>query len=345
MLSAALLATKLMFTGVLLLVPSAKDNHLVRVVTPNGAIPHLGLPTHTSYVMFNIDNWDPSGRKPDFFISRPDPNDPTRAHMVNFGVCVIDKEYLDASGSFTPSPLCQPTPSSFGVAPCSQATARTDQPFPAVTSPSLIPDQDSLHWLFDFSVANPDISAHISDDVLRQKPTTGKTSLRMDLRVGEMRVLTRSFDLHYAYQLTPKGSCQALARAVVVNLENTRAPATLTLTSTPFGDSTTQLPLKLSASTGDLIVLIGNEPRDSIPMSLDFLVTDSVARAHEDTTDHEQRIRDLLVGVPMLITPAEIPAGVCQNGYSPQITPNTASGGGGTCNPGGTSPTDPSGGG
>ncbi|HXH93454.1 MAG TPA: hypothetical protein VNN25_17865 [Thermoanaerobaculia bacterium] len=341
MLNAALFTTKVMLTGVLLLVPSAKNNHLVRVIAPNGSIQHLGLPTHVSYVMFNIDNWDPSGRKPDFFVSRPDPNDPT--HMANFGVCEIDKEYLEATGSFTQSPLCQPTPSSFALAPCNLTARRTDQAFPSVINENLVTNQDSLQWLFDFSRANPDIASHISDDVLQVKPATGKASLRMDLKFGEMRVLPNSFDLHYAYRLTATGTCQALARAVVVNLENSQDPSTLTLTSTSFSGSVTQLPLKLSASTGDLAVLIGNEPLESIPMSVDFLLGDTSSQHHEDTTDHQQRIRDLLSGLSTLITPAEIPAGACQNGHAPRIKTGAA-GGGGTCNPGGTPPTDPSGG-
>ena len=336
MLTSLLLAMKVMFTGVVLLVPSQQDPHLVRVVVPNGRMPGIPrVPPHFAYVMFRIRDLDPAGRKPDIhFMGGVNGNIPV-------GVVFIDKEHLALSGSFESTPLCEPTASSFGIAGCTMAAPHVRSPFPEVREVVPVAFQDSLHWLYDFRHSDPDIATKIQDDVLRSHPTSGNVALRMNLTSGKMTVVPKSFDLRYAYRVRRNGMCQAVARMVAVTMNETGYPSNLVLTSTSFDGASANLPLKLTATAGDLEVLIGNEALDHIEHTVDlFLGTPGSSEQHEDTTDHMRILGRLFQNGTVLTTPGEIPAGACQNGDSPDV-PDGSAGGGGTCNPSGMPAKDP----
>jgi hypothetical protein len=339
--AAVLLATKmtLVFTGVTLLVPSASNHNLVRVVTPNGLTTALSdIPPHVAYVMFDMANWNAAnaaspGRRPDMVLV--DPLDGRK-----FGVSLVNRELLEIGGSVdTSEKLCQPTKSEFEIDACTGAGAATTKPFPEVISPSLTPSQSSLHWLLDWGRGNPNIVSRLDPEVLRDTPASTHVSMRMNLANGKMRVLPTSFDLRFAYRYNTDGVCQALARAVTVEMQSSSTPATLTFKSTPFDGGSSRLPLKVS-SAGDLAVLVGNEPVDHLEMSINILRGRKPSSRHEDTTGHMRLIEDLLTG-GTLNRPAEIPAGVCQLGMSPQVSNNGSDGG--TCNPNGMAAKDPAG--
>lgn len=333
MLTALLLATKLMYTGVVVLVPSAKDPSLVRVVVPNGRIPQGSVPAHVPYVMFRMDQWVRTSRTPDLIFEDP-------LNGLQFGVCILDEEYLAVSGSFQSTALCKPTESLFPVTTCRDPKPSVAKPFPKVELESLFTEEDSLHWLLDLGYANPNIQTKIKDDVLQQKPQNHDVAMRMDLTAGRLTVVPESFDLHYGYRLNAAGTCQALARAVVVTVDDSSNPSTLELTSTSFTGTGKELPLQLSASSGDLVVLFGNEPAPHVQQAVNIYLGARPSVHHEDTTDHLQLIKRLLVPGTPLNVPREIPAGACQNGRSPATT-GGAGGDGGTCNPSAMPATDP----
>ena len=338
--AAVLLATKitLAFTGVTLLVPSVADSHLVRVVTPNGqTMTHSGVPKHFAYVMYTMKDWkaantDSLGRRPDLIVIDP-------VDGMRFGVSFIKGELLDIGGSFdTSEKLCKPTKSEFEIEPCFDASIGLVKPFPGMTSPTTT-SESSLHWLLDWSRGNPDIVDRLDPDVLQDKPSSTHVSMRMNLAYGRMMVLPTSFDLRYAYRYNEHGACQALARAVIVEMKGTSNSSTLTFTSRPFSNGTVPLPLKLAAS-GDLAVLIGNEPVDNLQMSVNLIRGRKPSELHQDTTGHMRLLEDLLLSGG-LVRPAEIPAGACQMGMSPSVSPTDAGSDGGTCNPNGMPAKDP----
>ena len=344
MLTAVLLASKIMFTGIVALVPSEANNHLVRVVVPSGCTAHsAAIPSHVTYVMFLMEQWEAAGstgRVPDFVYRGGANGD------IEIGVCVLDEEYLEMSGSFAKTDLCQPTISPFNIEPCESPNPMTIQPFPAVDGQVPIATEDSLQWLLDLEKANPDLKSWIKNDVLQDKPQMHDVALRMNLEHGRLTVGKSSFDLRFAYRYDAGGGCQALAKAAVVTMDDENDPATLTFKSTPFSSSkTAELPLHLSSTDREIVVLIGNEPLKHVKESMGILLGAPPSPQHVNTADHLHLIEKLLALTQnaRLITPDELPAGACQNGKSPKVSPAHQAGNGGTCNPTGMPAKDPAG--
>lgn len=303
------------------------------MVVPNGTVPFKSVPSHVAYVMFDMRNLDPdpSGRKPDIVFT---------ASGLKFGVCLINQELLKVSGTFARTPLCQPTHSSFAIADCASPQPNVAEAFPTVTN-ELAAAQDSLQWLLEVGTANAGIESKIDKDVLQDTPKPGRVALRMNLTAGKMTVAKRSFDFRFAYQLQADGTCQALAKAVIITMDDVNTPSTLSFESTSFDGITKHPVLKLVSSTGDLAVLIGNEPPADVEMSVSILRGTPLSSHHEDTTNHMMLVANLLSDTATeLVLPAEIPAGACQRGHS-FSTPAEPTGDGGTCNPHGMPAMDP----
>jgi hypothetical protein len=310
--AAVILSAKVMFTGVLALVPSKKDHHLIRVVAPNGRVPDLaeaGIPAHVAYVMFMLDDLasknPKESRQPDFVIARKD--------GVVVGVCLIKGEYLQA-GPFS-----------------STATAPDiDEGLPAEIFECCRDPQDTHDVPLDPSV-------------LKKSPDPTRVGMRIDLAHGDLGNERASIDPTASYIVKGDRSCRSLTRLISATLKE--AAPQLTIRSTPFQGSAEQTPLLLKSKTGgELRVLIGNEPLGDLEPTSDFLVdpnSEQPAHSMDIRPPHMRLLRRLTQGMQLVLTPEIIAFARCVSGVA---LPPTDNGGGGkpdVCNPTGIRPADP----
>jgi hypothetical protein len=321
--SAAQLATKVLLTGILTLVPSAKNPHLIRVVAPNARVAtddeaaHQ-IPSHVTYVMFDMDDLvtsDPEvSRQPDYEVRGKDVN----GIVVRKGVCLIKGEYLQV-GPFS--------------APGGADVAQT---FP----------KELLHCC----TAADGKEIAIDPDVLSQTPDPDRVGLRLDLYHGVLGNENASIDPDSGTELkTSSTACTKLTRLLSVTMPTSGPAATLTIKSTPFTGSLRQLPLllKRDAADGDLVVMIGNEPPPDLEKTIDFLIDPSRPQRSDHTmlSVLHQRILNHLTTDPDIFIPTRLVAAIetCVNG---RITvthplPDGVAGKTDTCNPAGGYPQDP----
>lgn len=296
--TALILVTKILLTGIIPFVPSAKDPHLIRVVVPNSRIPtpdesSLGITGHAAYVIFRFDDLQPGSRVPDVVF--------TDANGQRYGIVWLESEFLTVDGNFKRDPL------QFNLNTSNVAGDAPDST-----------DGTSLHWLYDAGHAGT--SPPIIDRALLTKtPDPAKVTVRMNLRYGVFAVEPSGVDSSTRFIVNAQNHCQALTRAVSVTLQPVKGdePAALTITSTPFRGKDAAKPIKLK-NDSDLMVLIGNEAINDVvasvevfnPMPHDSTMTASYV---DGPSAHVQLANRLLKSGNVAVL-TRIPVSLCVNG-------------------------------
>jgi hypothetical protein len=301
--AAVLFAVKVIYTGVVPVVPSAANTRLVRVVVPNGRVTNQNspadVPSHVAYVMFDMKDLVLPSRQPDFTFTSNDPV--TR----QFGVILINSEFLALDGNFVKPELdFEQEPALDAVRPDGSNSA-------------------SLHWMFNYTQNGVQLPA-LDTRVLLQQPDPEKVTLRMDLDFGSFAVEPDTISDKFAFIVSDDGECQSLARAVSLKMPSDVKfdRNELTLASTPFRGEVARFPLRLSRlrTDGDLKIVIGHEPVKELELSADLLDanTKPLAAAHIAAHPPGQLRRHMLlvqrlltVANPPIFTPTRIPADQC----------------------------------
>lgn len=309
--------------------PSAKDEHLIRVIVPNGQLAdelqeNNRIPPHVAYIVFDMA--DHVG-----VADNRQPDDKIEAGGRTFGVVRITNEYLTIDGTFARRPLTYD---------------------PNVFMPSEAKRGD----LFSYCGAYEGNPVQLDPRVLRWNPDRQRVAMRMNLRYGSFAPVRDSFDpqsdLRDVVRLDLR--CTFLAHVAALQLEPTGEVARLTFHSKKFPSGTKLRSLKLARkrTDGDLAVLVGNEPAEDLKASVAFLEP-SASGSHAEGA-HQQGVAEpphvllvqrlltpgLLAGlfIPRQITSSECPEG---DGYVSQVVYKGPIGKSPTCIPIGFGFADP----
>ena len=343
---AALFATKILFTGVVGFVPSAKNDHLVRVIAPNGRVPNNfersnKIPSHTAYILFRMADLETdSPRKADYtFIT----------DGVRYGVVAVESEYLKLGGNFR-----------------REALEYEREPVPPGDDAPTSQNADSLYWMFDHdrAVTEP---LSVDPSLLIAKPAPEKVTLRLNLDYGTFKAEPASISRKFSFISSSNLTCQSVARAVVATLADggQESNTLLTISSTPFRGTDAKPVLRFARkkADGDLRIVIGNEPLGELERSIDLLLpapapaTPAVAPTAEmvkATAEHDAHMaaaeggrRHMLLMKRILdkcspdpFVPVKVDAALCVNGmYTGEMSPPQGQSGG--CSPSKVSVADP----